>query len=85
MNPFKRQQNERKFGSWQDLPGGGRRYWDHVPGRSGWRARYVKDVDQEEATTGFRQEVYDETGRLRDTHDKYPVDLGHRLVKGEDA
>ncbi len=36
-----RSQNEKKFGSWEELPGGGRRYWLDVPGRQGWRARYL--------------------------------------------
>lgn len=37
-----RQQDEKKFGSWEELPGGGRRYWLDVIGRLGWLARYVK-------------------------------------------
>ena len=45
MNPEKRAQNARKFGTWDDLPKGGRRYWFEVKGRSGWCARYVKEVD----------------------------------------
>src|SRR4051794_32055684 len=40
-----RAQNERKFGAWTELADGGRRYWHDVPGRLGWLARYVKDVD----------------------------------------
>ena len=43
MDAPRRQQNERKFGSWTDLPGGGRRYSLEVKGRSGWYARYVKE------------------------------------------
>ncbi len=34
-----RAQNEKKFGDWDELPGGGRRYWLDVSGRLGWRAR----------------------------------------------
>jgi hypothetical protein len=75
-----KEQNERKFPNWQDLPGGGRRYWLDVLGRSGWRARYVKEVDRREVTFRFYQEIYDENGRLVEVHDKYPVDLGHRKV-----
>lgn len=32
---IKRRQNERKFGYWEPLPGGGRRYWYEVAGRGG--------------------------------------------------
>jgi len=51
------------------------RYWLDVIGRSGWRARYVKEVDMREV-----QEIYDENGQFVEVHDKYPVDLGHRKV-----
>jgi hypothetical protein len=83
MDARRRQQNERKFGAWRDLPDGGRAYSFEVKGRSGWRARYVKEVDAEELTVRFFQEVLDGEGRLREVHEKYPVDLGHRLVEGE--
>ena len=73
-----RAQNERRFNHWQDLPGGGRRYWLDVHGRHGWRARYVKEVDPAENTLRFRQEIYDEEGRLVEMHEKYPVDRGHQ-------
>jgi hypothetical protein len=72
-----RAQNEKKFGRWEDLPGGGRRYWLEVTGHQGWRARYVKEVDAEETTLRFRQEIYDEKGVLSEIHEKYPVDRGH--------
>jgi len=49
-----------KFGSWEELPGGGRRYWFEVIGRSGWKARYVKKVDTEERTLKFYQEIYND-------------------------
>ena len=75
-----REQNERKFPMWEELPGGGRRYWLDVMGRFGWRARYVKEVDANETTVEFHQEIYDENGRLIEVHRKYPVDLGHRKV-----
>jgi hypothetical protein len=42
--------NESKFTHWEDLPGNGRRYWLDVQGRSGWRARCIKVVDDEEKT-----------------------------------
>ena len=67
---IKRRQNERKFGNWEPLPGGGRRYWYEVAGRGGRRARYVKDVDAEEKTVRFWQEIYDEQGNLVEVHQK---------------
>jgi len=72
-----RAQNEKKFGSWEDLPGG-RRYWLDVLGRQGWRARYLKEVDANESTLRFWQEIYDEQGKLAEIHDKHPVDKGHQ-------
>jgi hypothetical protein len=85
MDAQKRQQNERKFGAWRDLPNGGRAYSFEVKGRSGWRARYVKEVDAEESTVRFYQEVFDGDGRLREVHEKYPTDLGHQQVTGEES
>ena len=75
-----REQNEAKFGRWDVLPGGGRVYYLDVPGKSGWRARYLKEVDAVETTIRFWQEIYDEQGRLAEIHEKYPVDKGHRKV-----
>jgi hypothetical protein len=75
-----REQNERKFGNWEELLNGGRRYWLEITGHHGWRARYLKEVDQSETTTRFWQEIYDETGRLIETHQKFPVDEGHHRV-----
>lgn len=48
-----RGQNEKKFRSWEELPAGGRRYWLDVPGRLGWRARYLKEVDAQEEAVRF--------------------------------
>lgn len=73
-----RAQNERKFGQWDELPHGGRRYFRDVLGRLGWRARYWKEVDSTEATLRFWQEIYDDQGKLVEVHDKFPVDKGHR-------
>jgi len=75
-----RAQNEKKFGHWTELPGGGRRYWLDVTGRLGWRARYVKEVDVNERTVRFWQEIYDDRGQLVELHEKFPVDNGHRKV-----
>ena len=84
MDVAKRRRNERKFGAWSDLPTGGRLYWFDVQGRSGWRARYVKEVDAEESTVRFCQEIYDADGNRREVHEKYPVDLGHRPSTGDE-
>lgn len=59
-----RQQNERRFGRWEELPGGGRRSRLDVAGRPGWQARYLKEVDAGETTVRFGQEIYDDTGNL---------------------
>jgi hypothetical protein len=75
-----REQNEKKFRNWEDLPDGGRRYWLDVLGRVGWRARYLKEVNAQEVTLQFWQEVYDEHGKLVEVHEKYPVDKGHEKV-----
>jgi hypothetical protein len=73
-----RAQNERKFGRWEDLAGGGRRYRFAVSGKLGWQARYLKEVDAAEQTVRFWQEIYDDQGRLVEMHEKYPVDKGHQ-------
>ena len=75
-----REQNERKFPQWIELLDGGRRYWLDVPGHHRWWARYIKEVDAQEQTTAFYQEIYDDTGRLAEVHRKFPVDQGHRKV-----
>ena len=73
-----RTQNERKFGQWEELSDGGRRYWLDVHGRQEWRARYLKLVDADEITLRFWQEIYDGQGRLSEIHEKYPLDKGHQ-------
>jgi len=72
--------NEKKFGNWAELPDGGRTYWIDVSGKTGWRARYSKEVDGNEVTIRFWQEIYDDTGKLVEIHQKYPVDTGHEKV-----
>jgi hypothetical protein len=78
----KRRLNEKKFPDWEELPGIGRRYWLNVQGRHGWKARYIKEVDRHEETIRFYQEIYDSDGNLIDIHDKFPVDKGHKKLKG---
>jgi len=46
----KRRENERKFGTWDELPDGSRLYFYEVQGPHGWKARYVKEVDASEKT-----------------------------------
>ena len=83
MDETKRSQNEKKFGAWEELPDRGRRYWYEVISRSGWKARYVKEVDDDEKTTTFYQEIYDDAGNLVEIHEKYPVDSGHQKIRKE--
>ena len=73
-----REQNERKFQSWEKIPSGGRRYFLDVAGKHGWSARYLKEVDADEKTLRFWQEIYDGRGILVEIHQKFPDDLGHR-------
>jgi len=75
-----RSQNEKQFGQWEERPNGGRCYRLDVAGRSGWVARYLKEVNQTEDTLRFWQEIYDDKGRLVEIHEKFPVDKGHRKV-----
>lgn len=77
-----RRQNERKFAQWRQLAGGGRLYWLDIPGKMRWKARYLKEVDAEERTIRFWQEIYDEFGVLVEIHEKYPIDRGHRKERG---
>ena len=77
----KRQLNEKKLPNWEKLPDGGRRYWFEIKGRHGWKARYVKEVDALEETVKFYQEIYDVEDNLIETHEKFPVDKGHRKAK----
>jgi hypothetical protein len=76
-----REFNERKLPTWEILDSGGRRYWLDVVGRQGWKARYVKEVDVNEETVRFYQEIYNEKGTLVEIHQKYPIDLGHQKVE----
>ena len=75
-----RAQNERKFRNWEDLSDGGRCYVREYIGRGGGSARYIKEVDADENTVRFAQEIYDAAGKLVAIHEKFPVDLGHKNV-----
>ena len=75
-----REQNERKFGQWRELENGERVYWLDVAGHHDWMARYLKHVGADENTLRFWQEIFDETGRLVEIHEKFPVDRGHHRM-----
>ena len=75
-----RASNEKKFGQWEELPAGGRRYHLDVHGKMGWAARYLKEVDVNETTLRFWQEIYDQTGKLVEIHEKFPLDKGHQKL-----
>ncbi len=79
----KRAENERKFETWEELPDGSRRYLHEIAGHYGWSARYVKEVDADERTIKFHQEIYDHLGRLVELHEKYPTDKGHIKLTGD--
>ena len=49
-----------------------------VRGRLGWLARYWKEVDANETTLRFWQEIYDDQGNLVEIHEKFPIDKGHK-------
>jgi hypothetical protein len=77
----KRQENERKFSNFKELPDELRLYWFEIEGRTGWKTRYVKIVDRDEVTVSFRQEIYNEEMILVEIHEKYPIDSGHKKVE----
>lgn len=81
MSSGKREQNEKEFDYWEDLDGGGRKYWFDIKGKSGGSARYIKTVDEKETTVLFVQEIYNEEGELTEIHEKYPIDTGHKKLK----
>lgn len=80
MKEEKRRKNESEYELWIERDGGGRVYSFEVIGKSGWKAKYVKEVDSNEVTLKFYQEVYDESGSLKEIHEKYPVDKGHKKL-----
>jgi hypothetical protein len=77
-----RKQNERKFQGWNVTPNRGRVYWRDRAGHSGW-ARYQKEVDSDENTLRFWQEIYNERDELIEVHHKFPIDRGHQNVEGQ--
>ena len=49
-------------------------------GRTGWKAVYVKVVDEKENTLEFYQEIYNADNQLVEIHEKYPIDKGHKKL-----
>lgn len=80
MDEKKRHKNETDYELWIEIENGGRLYSFEIPGKLGWKAKYLKEVDSEEVTIRFWQEVYDENNIMREIHQKYPVDEGHKKL-----
>ena len=76
----KREQNERKYEQWITKDDGGRIYVYEVKGKSGWFAKYIKEVDSSETTISFRQEILNNLGELVEIHEKYPIHKGHKKI-----
>lgn len=74
----KRKENEKKSTHRINTKEGGRKYWFDIKGRMGWKARYIKIVDENEHTLKFYQEIYDNKNNLMEVHEKYPIDKGHK-------
>ncbi len=74
----KREVNERKFGNWKSKSSGGLIYRYDVEGKKKNSARYIKEVDAEENTLRFYQEIYNMDGKLIGIHEKLPIDKGHK-------
>ena len=80
MNSNRRSKNEKAFDTWIEKEDGGRIYSFEITGKLGWKAKYLKEVSTEDITIRFWQEIYDEQNILREIHEKYPVDKGHKKV-----
>ncbi len=80
MNNHQRKKNERDFETWVQQEDGGRIYSFEVAGKLGWKAKYLKEVNSEESTVRFWQEIYDQNNILKEIHEKYPVDKGHKKL-----
>ena len=71
------------MGSCTDNDKVGRIYYFEINDKLGWKAKYLKEVDKDEITIKFWQEIYDEKGILREVHEKYPVDKGHKKIEND--
>ena len=72
--------NERKFKNWIETETGGRIYTKELKGKFGWKAEYIKEVDENEKTLEFKQNIYNESGILIEVHEKFPIDKGHKKL-----
>ncbi len=79
-----RKQNEKDFEHWENLAGGGRRYWFDRQGAIWGVQRIIKIVDQDEKTLFLIQEIYNDEGELVERHQKFPVDTGHEVIQKRD-
>jgi hypothetical protein len=79
-----RDQNEKRFKNWEDLPMGGRRYWADRQGMVKGFQRMIKIVDENENTLQLVQEIYNDDNILIERHQKYPVDTGHQKLFDEE-
>ena len=52
-----------------------------MTGRNKGKARYVKEVDRNEITIAFWQEIFDEYGTMIEIHEKFPIDKGHKKIR----
>lgn len=80
MMSKKRLSNEKEFDEWIEKEDGGRIYSFEIVGRLGWLSKYLKETDADENTLKFWQEIYDENWGLKEIHEKYPIDKGHKNV-----
>lgn len=80
MNQNQCAKNEREFDTWIGKEDGGRIYSFEVAGKLGWKAKYLKEVNGQEVTIKFWQEIYDQNNILKEIHEKYPVDKGHQKL-----
>lgn len=80
MNSKKQAENERKFDNWVVTDKGERIYKMKLKGKFGWYAIYEKIVDKDEITLKFTQFIYDENNDLKEIHEKYPLDKGHKKI-----
>lgn len=78
-----RKQNERRFGNWEELEDGNRRYWTDRKGAESGFQRMIKIVDSDENTIQVIQEIYNDDDVLIERHQKFPVDTGHEILSDE--
>ena len=80
MNLKKRLENEKEYNAWDELENGERIYYFEIVGKYGWKSKYLKHVDNNENTLRFWQKIFDENNILKEIHNKYPIDEGHKKL-----